>query len=50
MPAGNGNWDDLILRGDALPALSTHDLLSETAHDYGFDASAALREMRDEER
>jgi len=50
VPAGDGNWDDLILRGDALPALSPHDLLSEAAHDYGFDASAALREMRDEER
>jgi prevent-host-death family protein len=50
VPAGEGTWDELILRGDILPAPSGHDLLDDPARDYGFDASAALRQLRDEDR
>ena len=38
VPAGEGSWDDLILRGDVLPATSGQDLLDEPVRDYGFDA------------
>jgi prevent-host-death family protein len=50
VPAGGGTWDDLILRGDVLPATSGQDLLDEPVRDYDFDASAALRELRRDER
>jgi prevent-host-death family protein len=50
VPAGDGTWDDLILRGDVLPAASGQDLLDEPVKDYGFDVSAALRELRRDER
>lgn len=50
VPAGEGTWDDLILRGDVLPVTSGQDLLDEPVRDYGFDASAALQELRRDER
>ena len=50
VPAGEGTWDDLLLRGDVLPATSGQDLLDEPVRDYRFDASAALRELRRDER
>ena len=43
VPAGGDTWEDLILRGEVIPAESPGDLLDEIAPvDYGFDASAAL--------
>ncbi|SBS75962.1 conserved hypothetical protein [uncultured Mycobacterium sp.] len=50
VPAGEGTWEELILRGEVAPAPSGQDLLDEPARDYGFDASAALLQLRDEER
>ncbi len=50
VPAGGDTWEDLILRGDVIPAESSEDLLSEPPGDYGFDASAALQELRADER
>jgi prevent-host-death family protein len=50
VPAGEGTWDDLILRGDILPAPSGQDVLDEPPQDYGFDASAVLEKLRTEER
>jgi prevent-host-death family protein len=50
VPAGGGTWDELILRGAVLPAPSAQDLLDEPARDYDFDVSAALLELRDEDR
>ncbi len=37
VPAGEDTWDDLILRGDVVPAASSEDLLAERPADYGFD-------------
>ena len=50
VPAGEDTWDDLILRGDVIPAESSEDLLDVVALDCGFDASAALRQLRADER
>lgn len=50
VPAGDGTWDELIARGEVLPASSGQDLLDEPARDYGFDASSALRQLRADER
>lgn len=50
VPAGDGSWDDLIARGDIVPAPSDHDLLDEPPGDYGVDASEALRQLRADER
>jgi prevent-host-death family protein len=49
VPAGTGTWDDLILRGDVVPA-SAGDLLDEVPVDYGFNASAELHILRADER
>ena len=50
VPAGDGSWDDLIVRGDVFPASSDLDLLDEPPCDYGLDASAELQRMRTEDR
>jgi prevent-host-death family protein len=50
VPAGGDTWEDLILRGEVLPAESAGDLLDEAPVDYGFDASAALQQLRADER
>ncbi len=50
VPAGEDPWEDLILRGEVIPATSTEDLLDEPPVDYGFDASAELQRLRDDER
>lgn len=50
VPATDSGWDELIGRGDVLPAASTHGLLDEPAGDYGVDTSAALDELRRGER
>jgi hypothetical protein len=48
-PDGDETWDNLILRGEVLPAPSGKDLLDEPARDYRFDASTALLQLRDDE-
>jgi prevent-host-death family protein len=50
VPAGERTWDDLIVRGEVLPASRPQDLIDEPPRDYGFNASAALLDERDEER
>lgn len=50
VPAGETTWEDLIVRGEVLPAASKQDLLDEPAGDYTIDASKALRELRRDER
>lgn len=50
VPAADESWDDLVRRGEVLPAGAGRDLLDEPPGDYGFDASAALGELRRDER
>jgi prevent-host-death family protein len=50
VPAGEDSWEDLILRGEVIPAESPGDLLDEAPVDYGFDASAELQRLRADER
>lgn len=50
VPAGEDTWDELIVRGDVLPATSSDDLLSESPVDYGVNASAELEKLRADER
>jgi prevent-host-death family protein len=50
VPAVDDPWEDLILRGEVIPATSSEDLLDEAPVDYGFDASAALQRLRADER
>ncbi len=50
VPAGESTWDDLILRGEVIPAASSVDLLGEDPVDYGFDVSAELQRLRADER
>jgi prevent-host-death family protein len=50
VPAGEDTWDDLILRGEVIPAESSDDLLDEEPVDYGFDATAELQRLRLDER
>jgi prevent-host-death family protein len=50
VPVVDDPWEDLILRGEVIPAESPGDLLDVAPLDYGFDASAALQELRADER
>lgn len=50
VPAGEASWEDLIARGEVLPATSDEDLLDELPGDYGIDVSAELQRMRTEDR
>jgi prevent-host-death family protein len=50
VPAGENTWDDMILRGDVIPAASSAGLLDEVPVDYRFDASAELQRLRADER
>jgi prevent-host-death family protein len=50
VPAGDDSWEDLILRGEVIPAESPGDLLDEAPADYGFDASTELQRLRADER
>ena len=50
VPAGENTWDDMILRGDVVPAASSAGLLDEVPVDYRFDASAELQRLRADER
>jgi prevent-host-death family protein len=50
VPAGEDTWEDLILRGEVIPAESPGDLLDEDPVDYGFDATGELQRLRADER
>jgi prevent-host-death family protein len=50
VPAGEDSWEDLILRGEVIPAASSGNLLDVEPIDCGFDASAELRRLRADER
>jgi prevent-host-death family protein len=50
VPAGDDSWEQLMLRGDVIPAESPGDLLEVTPMDIDFDASAALQRLRADER
>jgi len=50
VPAGEDTWDDLILRGEVIPAESPGDLLDVVPIDCGFDASGELQRLRADER
>lgn len=49
VPAGADPWEDLILRGEVIPA-SSGDLLDVVAVDCGSDISAELQRLREDER
>lgn len=50
VPAVEDPWQDLILRGEVIPAESPERLLDVTPLDCGLDLSAALQELRADER
>ncbi len=50
VPAVEDPWEDLILRGEIIPATSSEQLLDMTPLDCGLDLSAALQELRADER
>ncbi|WP_059019748.1 type II toxin-antitoxin system prevent-host-death family antitoxin [Mycobacterium sp. M26] len=50
VPASDSGWQDLIRRGDVHPASSLQGLLDEPAGDYGIGGSAALEQMRRDDR
>jgi prevent-host-death family protein len=50
VPASGDTWDDLILRGEVIPAESPGDLRDVEPIDCGFDASAELQGLRADER
>ena len=49
VPAGPDTWEDLILRGEVIPA-SSDNLFDVVPVDCGFDASAELQRLRADER
>lgn len=51
VPANQDPWDTLIASGEVIPAAdSPADLLKEPPREYGFDGSAELRRLRQDER
>lgn len=50
VPAVEDPWQDLILRGDVIPAESAESLLDVTPLNIGVDLSDALQELRADER
>lgn len=50
VPITADSWDDMLARGEVLAAPSPEGLLAEPPADYGVDLTAALLELRDEER
>jgi hypothetical protein len=48
VPARPDAWEDLILRGDVIPAESTADLLDVVPISVDFDASTELQRQREE--
>lgn len=50
VPIVDDSWADMISRGEVLAAASPDGLLAEPPGDYGIDLTAALLELRDEDR
>lgn len=50
VPIVDESWADMIARGEIIPAASGEGLLAEPPGDYGVDLTAALLELRAEER
>lgn len=50
VPAVEDPWQDLILRGDVIPAEAAESLLDVTPLNIGVDLSDALQELRADER
>lgn len=50
VPIAEDSWEDMIARGEIVPATAAGDLLDEPPGDYGIDVSAELRRMRTEDR
>jgi prevent-host-death family protein len=49
VPIVEDSWEDMITRGEIIPAPSGADLLDEPPGDYGIDVSAELLRMRTED-
>ena len=50
VPVESDSWEQLIASGRVIPAEPGADLLDVEPADYGFDASAALAALREDER
>lgn len=50
VPIAEDSWEDMIARGEIIPAATPGCLLDEPPGAYGLDLTAALLELRDEER
>lgn len=50
VPIINDSWADMIARGEIIPASAAEGLLAEPPGDHGVDLTAALLELREEER
>jgi prevent-host-death family protein len=50
VPISGDPWQDLIDAGEVQPGSGRAALSGMTPAEYGFDASSALRELRDSER
>ena len=50
VPIVDDSWADMVARGEIIPASTAEGLLAEPPRDYGVDLTAALLELRAEER
>ncbi len=50
VPIVADSWDDMIARGEITPPSIPGDLLDESPGDYGIDLTAALLELREDDR
>ncbi len=50
VPVRGSDWEDLIASHHVTPPLDQADVVDEEPADYGVDASAVLRSMRESER
>lgn len=50
VPIVQDSWEDMIARGEIIPPSLSGDLLAEPPGDYGIDLTAALLELREDER
>lgn len=50
VPIVEDSWEAMIARGEIIPAATPASLLDQPPGDYGRDLTAALLELRDDER
>lgn len=50
VPIVADSWDDMIARGEITPPSIPGDLLDDSPGDYGIDLTAALLELREDDR